>query len=70
MTPSHALTGFDLIVRNGIVVTASDLMRCDIGVRSGKVVALAERLEGAARIIDAAGKHVLPGGADGHCHLD
>jgi len=70
MTPSHALTGFDLIVRNGIVVTASDLMRCDIGVRSGKVVALAERLEGAARIIDAAGKHVLPGGVDGHCHLD
>ena len=70
MTPAHALTGFDLIVRNGIVVTASDLMRCDIGVRSGKVVALAERLEGAARIIDAAGKHVLPGGVDGHCHLD
>ncbi|MHB8668047.1 MAG: amidohydrolase family protein, partial [Burkholderiales bacterium] len=64
------MTGFDLIVRNGIVVTASDLMRCDIGVRAGRVVALAKDLEGAAQIIDAAGKHVLPGGVDGHCHLD
>ncbi len=64
------MSGFDLIIRNGTVVTASDLMRCDIGVRGGKVVALAEHLEGAQRIIDATGKHVLPGGVDGHCHLD
>lgn len=64
------MSGFDLIIRNGTVVTASDLMRCDIGVRVGKVVALAEHLEGARQIIDATGKHVLPGGVDGHCHLD
>jgi len=61
---------FDLIVRNGTVVTASDTTRCDIGVRGGKIVALAERLDGAARVIDASGRHVLPGGVDGHCHLD
>lgn len=64
------MSDFDLIIRNGTVVTASDLMRCDIGVRVGKVVALAEHLEGARQIIDATGKHVLPGGVDGHCHLD
>ena len=64
------MSGFDLIIRNGTVVTASDLMRCDIGVRDGKVVALAEHLEDARQIIDATGKHVLPGGVDGHCHLD
>ncbi|HEV2008060.1 MAG TPA: dihydropyrimidinase [Burkholderiales bacterium] len=64
------MSDFDLIIRNGTVVTASDLMRCDIGVRAGKVVALAEQLEGAKQIIDATGKQVLPGGVDGHCHLD
>jgi dihydropyrimidinase len=64
------MTGFDLIIRNGTVVTASDIMCCDIGIRGGKVVALADRLDGAQRIIDATGKHVLPGGIDGHCHLD
>lgn len=64
------MSDFDLIIRNGTVVTASDLMCCDIGVRVGKVVALAEHLDGARQIIDATGKHVLPGGVDGHCHLD
>lgn len=61
---------FDLVIRNGTVVTAADAMRCDVGIAGGKVVALAEGLAGAAREIDAAGKLVLPGGVDAHCHLD
>jgi len=65
------MTGpFDLIVRNGTVVTAADVARCDIGVRGGKVVALADALDGAGHMIDASGRYVLPGGVDGHCHLD
>jgi len=61
---------FDLVIRNGTVVTASDIQSCDVGVRGGKIVALAERLGAAAREIDATGRLVLPGGIDSHCHID
>jgi dihydropyrimidinase len=63
---------FDTIVRRARVATASDLFDCDLGITSGRVVAMAERLpEGAAATeIDAAGRFVTPGGVDGHCHLD
>ncbi|WP_284179677.1 dihydropyrimidinase [Rhabdaerophilum sp. SD176] len=61
---------FDLAIRNGTVVTASDTIRCDIGVRGGRIVQLAEAITGAAREIDASGLMVLPGGIDSHVHLD
>ncbi|GAA4336326.1 dihydropyrimidinase [Pigmentiphaga soli] len=60
----------DLVVRNGQVVTAADVSRCDIGIRGGRIVTLGEGLPAAAREIDAAGRFVTPGGVDGHCHLD
>ncbi len=37
---------------------------------SGRIVALAEDLPRGAREIDAAGKLVLPGGVDSHCHIE
>jgi len=62
---------FDLIIRGGKVVTATDLMSCEIGIREGRIVAMAENLDSAnADVIDAAGRWVTPGGVDGHCHLD
>ena len=61
---------FDLVLRNAQVVTASDTMRCDIGIAGGRIVALGLDLAGAAREIDAAGRVVTPGGVDAHCHLD
>ncbi len=60
----------DLAVRGGTVVTAVDTASCDVGVRAGRIVALGEKLDGAAREIDAGGKLVLPGGIDSHCHID
>jgi len=60
----------DLVVRNARLVTESADRRCDIGVAGGRVVALGEGLPQAAREIDAGGRIVLPGGVDGHCHLD
>jgi dihydropyrimidinase len=60
---------FDLVVRGGAVVTASDSACCDVGVRGGRVVALAEHLPRGAREIDAGGMLVLPGGVEGHCHI-
>jgi dihydropyrimidinase len=60
----------DLAIRGGTVITASDSSRCDVGVCDGRIVALAENLEGASREIDATGLLVLPGGIDSHVHLD
>jgi dihydropyrimidinase len=61
---------FDLVIRDANAVTAADISRCDIGVRGGRIVALGEKLARGAREIDAGGRYVLPGGIDGHCHLD
>ena len=43
--------------------------RSDIGVKDGRIVALAEDLPRAASEIDASGLLVLPGGIDSHVHL-
>ncbi len=64
------MADYDLVIRNGTVVTAADRMRCDVGVRDGRIAALAEELPHAGREIDAAGKLVLPGGVDSHCHIE
>src|SRR5271168_2444696 len=61
---------FDLIIRGGTVVTAADVGKSDIGVKDGRIVALADSLPGAASEIDASGLLVLPGGIDSHVHFD
>ncbi len=61
---------YDLIVKNGTVVSASDTFIADVAVAGGRVVALG-RVEGAAReVVDAKGKVVVPGGIDAHTHFD
>src|SRR6266436_9206485 len=64
--------GFDTIVTNGRVVTATDTYSSDIAITGGKIAAIGQNLprENAAHIIDAAGKYVMPGGIDVHTHLD
>ena len=64
------MTEFDLVIRNGTVATATDTFLCDVGIRDGRITALAERLGAGSDEIDAGGKLVLPGGVDAHCHLD
>src|SRR5262245_62529624 len=64
------MADFDLVVRNAHVATAADVFDCDIGVNGGTIAALARGLPKGKREIDAAGRWVLPGGIDGHCHLD
>lgn len=61
---------FDTVIRNGTVVTASDTFVSDVGIRDGRIVALAADLKDADEIIDATGLFVLPGGIDSHVHLD
>lgn len=64
------MTELDLVIRNGTVATAADVMQCDIGIRAGRIVALAAELPAARQDIDADNKLVLPGGVDAHCHMD
>ncbi|MBB4040276.1 dihydropyrimidinase [Microvirga flocculans] len=58
----------DLAIRGGVVVTASDTVRCDVGIKDGRIAVLGERLK-ATREIDASGLLVMPGGIDSHVHI-
>jgi dihydropyrimidinase len=61
---------YDLVIKNGTVVTAADTQHCDIGIKDGTVATLGRGLGSATREIDAAGKLVLPGAIDSHCHIE
>ncbi|HEV2636755.1 MAG TPA: dihydropyrimidinase [Actinocrinis sp.] len=64
------------VIRNGLVITASDELHADVLIEGGKVVALAatgsEVAAGwtAETQIDANGKYVIPGGVDAHTHME
>ena len=60
---------FDLVVRGGTVVTGTDTVRADIGIRGGRIAAIADSLSG-PDVLDAGGLLVLPGGVDTHCHIE
>ncbi len=65
-----SMAEFDLAVRGGLVAGPFGAARCDIGVRDGRIAALAERVSDAARVVEADGLLVLPGGVDAHCHIE
>src|SRR5512146_606783 len=64
--------GFDTIITNGTVVTATDTYAADVAIAGGAIVAVGKQLprENTRQIIDAAGKYLMPGGIDVHTHLD
>jgi allantoinase len=63
---------FDLALTGGVVVTEHGAEPLEIGVRDGRIAALAgagaDPLAAAERI-DCSGLHVLPGGVDPHVHF-
>lgn len=59
---------FDLVIANGLVVTAAETFRADIAVRGERIAAIGFDLPG-RRVIDAADKLVIPGAVDAHVHL-
>lgn len=61
---------YDLIIKNGRIVTVGEEYIADIGISNGKVAAIADGLTGGEKEIDAAGKYVFPGAIDIHTHLD
>ena len=60
----------DLLISGGLVVTGDGVTRADILVSDGKIKELGQDLSNrpAARVIDASGNYVLPGGLDSHAH--
>jgi dihydropyrimidinase len=60
---------FDLVITNGTIVTAWHTVRADIGIVGEQIAAIGTHLTG-ARVLDAAGKLVIPGGVDIHVHME
>jgi dihydropyrimidinase len=59
------------LIKNGTVVTAADTFQGDVLIEGERISTIGTALEvDADRVIDAAGKYVLPGGIDVHTHLE
>ena len=58
----------DLLIRGGKVVSAEGAFDADVAIQGEKIVAVGTGLEG-SRVIDAAGKFVIPGVIDSHVHF-
>src|SRR5262245_24427799 len=59
------------LIKNGTVVTATDQYKGDVLVEDETISVIGTVLDmHADKVIDAAGKYVLPGGIDVHTHLD
>ncbi|MBV8850591.1 MAG: dihydropyrimidinase [Methylobacteriaceae bacterium] len=61
---------FDIVIRNGTIVTATDTTRADVAIAGGTIAAIGRGLESGKREIDASGKYVMPGGIDAHAHIE
>jgi Dihydroorotase and related cyclic amidohydrolases len=66
----------DLLIVNAVIVNSTQTMPGHIAVNGGRICAIydvntrQDLLPAAVRILDAAGKLVIPGGVDGHCHVE
>src|SRR5882724_12449983 len=61
---------YDLVVRGGLVATATDAVVADLGIRGGRIATIDQGLPANGQEIDARGLVVMPGGVDVHTHLD
>ncbi|MEA2596184.1 MAG: allantoinase [Thermomicrobiales bacterium] len=62
---------YDLLIRNGIVVTEAGVGMADVAVVDGAIVEVEPELVGTGREeIDATGLHVFPGVIDAHVHFN
>ncbi len=59
---------FDLVIKNGRVITAAEDFVADVAVRGEQIAAIGQALAGEQEI-DAQGLYVIPGAVDGHVHL-
>ena len=59
---------FDLVIKNGTLISPDTAYRADVGVRGERIAAIGEMLLGEQEI-DATGMLVTPGAVDVHVHL-
>src|SRR4029453_13728270 len=61
-----------ILIRGGTVVTADQSIRADVYCADGLIKAVGEKLDApsGARVIDAGGQYVMPGGIDPHTHME
>ena len=60
------------VIKNGYVIDVKNNISeiCDVFIEDGKIAKVAKNVDTAGcEVIDAAGKYVLPGLVDAHCHL-
>ena len=64
-------TKYSLVVEGGtLVIPGVGMVKADVGISGGKIVALGNDLAGRAEdVLDAGGKTVLPGIFDPHVHI-
>ncbi|HBF40814.1 MAG TPA: hypothetical protein DDW19_03280, partial [Anaerolineaceae bacterium] len=61
---------FDLLLKDGIVVTGSGICKADVGVKDESIVAVGPDLsrDHAREVLDVPGKYIFPGIIDVHVH--
>ena len=59
----------DLVVKNGTIITASDIYQADLGMEGEKIAFIGHGLSG-REMVDATGHYVFPGFVDAHIHLN
>ncbi|MGH2486553.1 MAG: allantoinase, partial [Ktedonobacterales bacterium] len=65
------MSAYDLIIRNGALVTQDGERQADIAVAGGAIVAIEMELAGGAtEELDASGLHIFPGVIDAHMHFN
>jgi len=63
------MSTYDLVIKNGKIVTSGDSYVADIGVKDGKIIEIATSID-CENVYDAQGKYLIPGGIDVHTRLD
>lgn len=58
----------DAVIKNGIIVTASEIFEADVGIEESKIVAIGKKLDAPLKI-NADGCYIFPGFIDVHVHL-
>ena len=65
------MTRYDLIIRNGTLVTAEGVTAADIAIADQQIAAIGPALDGPSQAeIDATGLHIFPGLIDAHVHFN
>lgn len=60
---------FDILLKNGTVVTAEKEFSADVAINGDKIAQVAPQIDApAAKVIDLSGKYIIPGVIDGHIH--